>query len=90
MNIAQELKFVYYVSGKNFLESKGVDCTNWKCRYRPTTFGWEFKVWDENKEPVVRLRCEPVNNFTEVSYRDNLIAMGLADILKSVMKRFYK
>lgn len=90
MNIAQELKLGYYVSGKNFLESKGVDCTNWKCRYRPITYGWEFKVWDENKEPVVRLRCEPVNNFTEVSYRDNLIAMGLADILKSVMKRFYK
>ena len=90
MNIAQELKLSYYVSGKNFLESKGVDCTNWKCRYRPITYGWEFKVWDENKEPVVRLRCEPVNNFTEVSYRDNLIAMGLADILKSVMKRFYE
>lgn len=89
MNIAQELKLVYYVSGKNFLESKGVDCTNWKCRYRPTTYGWEFKVFDEQGDTVVCIHCEPDNDFAQITYKDSSIAMGLADILKVRMANTY-
>lgn len=82
MNIAQRLKMVWNISGKNFLESNGVDCSAWTTKYRAVTYGWEFKVLDDKGEEFISLYFVSKPYYCEITYKDNLIAMGLADILK--------
>ncbi len=84
MNIAQELKLVFNISGKNYLESKGVDCSGWTNRYTPVTYGWEFEVFDEKGERVLHIYCEPDKNQAEFSYKDDPVAKGLANIFKRI------
>jgi len=84
MNIAQRLKLDFYVSGKNYLESKGVDCSGWATKYRPVTYGWEFDVLNEKGERVLHIYCEADKQLAEFSYKDNPIAEGLAAIFKRI------